>query len=261
MSLPRDRPQWTYRGCMRGSRVGAAARARTPWPSPTFGPSPTAPRGRPAALFLPMVRQHRCRHPETELDVALVLDASTSMEGAHLEAAVDASLGFLRALQSVEESERSGAERRVALIRFHGDTATLIPPTTDLQAVAAILEAMRADPASFLAPGTRIDLGLSEGLNVLRASAQDAAAPRQQALILLTDGLLSHRRYPDALAVAEKAREEASIDLYAVGLGESYDARLLEEIVADPSRFAPAQDGEALSKIYEELAARIVCAP
>ena len=52
-------------------------------------------------------------------------------------------------------------------------------------------------------------------------------------------------------------RDVASIDLYAVGLGETYDARLLEEIVADPSRFAPAQDAEALAKIYEELAARI----
>ncbi|MEO8084238.1 MAG: VWA domain-containing protein, partial [Ardenticatenales bacterium] len=167
----------------------------TPSPTPTFTPTstqtplpsdtatPTTERtATPSAvptvnerpIYLPLTLREHCTPDQQRLDIALVLDASTSMlertsaGRTKLEAATEAARVLLDLLQLDTVNGASGDGDQAALIAFNADTALLQPFTN----VRADLDAALGRIA--VAQQTRIDLGIQAAADEL-ASARHAA--------------------------------------------------------------------------------------
>jgi len=206
---------------------------------PGCAPTPT-----PVALdplFLPIALSERYVPKRLFSDVALVLDASSSMRGAKIEAARDAAQVFV-----------SGADlpnNRVALVVFESSARVAEPMTGDAEALRQAISRVK------VTPGTRIDLGLEVALQELdRARLDDE---RMQVLILLTDGVqIDFPERPHELA--DTARERG-VRLYAVGLGSDVDAAYLTGLVGGSRRYFPAPEPEDLRPIFDALARDLPC--
>lgn len=251
---------------------------RTPSPSPSSSPSPTPsstvtasppppsaaptrtsaatatrtvipPTRTPDALHLPLVVVESCVPTQRHVDVALVLDASSSMGDptsvgrSKLAAAVDAARTFL------DQLNLAGGDQ-AAVVTFNTDANLLAPLTKDRAALDSALSGITT--AQF----TRIDLGLA-------VARTELASPRHRAgntpvLILLTDG----RANPVPVSVAEaeaRAAKDAGVAVFTIGLGVDLDEAALVAMASRPSYAFTAVDGEQLSAIYREIAVTIPC--
>lgn len=194
--------------------------------------------------FLPVAYKQQC--PETRVDVALVLDTSTSMReplpggGTNLASAVYAAKVFLGLLGLPRD--------RVGLVAFHGEATRVSPLTGDALALVRALDALP------VGTGTRIDLGLREATRVL----DDRAEGHLPAIVLLTDGNQSGAALDDVFAAADAARA-AGIAVFTIGLGPSVDRPTLERVAGDPSRFHYAPTDAELEAIYRAIAREIPC--
>ena len=107
------------------------------------------------------------------------------------------------------------------------------------------------------APGTRIDLGLAEGLRAL--FGPEAHARRTKAvLVLLTDGLPSGSTPDDAIAAA-KVVKARGVEVFTVGLGNDVAPDLLKLIASDSAHAFLAPNSAQLAKIYAQIAASLPC--
>ena len=175
------------------------------------------------------------------LDVVLLLDSSSSMQGAKLDAARAAAGIFLTLLELGRD--------RVALVRFDQSEEVLVPLTADGDAVRTALAEMRTDV------GTRIDLGLIGASDLLAGHQR----PRtDQVIVLLTDGRPELGSEEEAIRVAAAARQ-ADVAIWAVGLGREVPVSLLDAITGDPTRVRLAPDAGTLVAIYESIARLLPC--
>lgn len=222
----------------------ATASATATRPAATLTPPPTAtvtPRPRPA--YLPLMLREQLVPKRRHADVALVIDASSSMTGAKLEAAKAAAAAFLAAMRLPED--------QVAVVSFNQEAALDTGLTGDGAAVAAAIAAIRPRP------GTRIDQGIALALTEL-------AGPRRRpanaaVLVVLSDG--QQTELPaSAAATAERARGQGVV-VYSIGLGMDAAAAFLTELAGDPSRYFFAPDPARLTAVYLEIAAVIPCEP
>lgn len=196
-----------------------------------------------APLFLPLLPRQDC--PKTAIDVALVVDTSSSMEeaatdgGTKLQAAVAAARTFVAAMNLDRD--------QVAIVTFDRQARLLVPLTRDRGTLEGALEDL------LVGQGTRIDLGLDMGL-----SALGGPQARRRVIVLLTDGRPSTGFDSAALSSGRRAGD-AGIDLYTVGLGADADLMLLELLSgsSDKSHFAPG--AAELTAIYRHLAADLAC--
>jgi len=237
--------------------TATASPTRTAWPTATTGPTPTF--RRPSAAFLPILAHEPCRARAAGLDALLIIDASRSMRGESLAEAVRAGQSFLDVLYPPTSMPPPGL-RRAGIVLFN-DTARLLQAlTADRAVLAGHLEDLGRQPEAYLAPGTRIDLGLTAARDHL---ADHRRAGHQPVIVLLTDGAVPRRYYPDALETARAIREDDGVDVYAIGLGVGhealFDARFLEEIAGDPARFSPAVDRKELAETYRRIARLLAC--
>lgn len=148
------------------------------------------------------------------LELALVVDRSTSMAGARLENVKEAARQIFDQLQDTDT---------LVLVSFNDRAEVVLSDQMGsgrAQAKASIA-ALRAEG------GTEILQGLRLGLGELGANGRDGVLRH---LVLLTDG----RTYGDdeaCVAAAEKAGER-DIGITAMGIGEDWNDDLLDEIAS-----------------------------
>ncbi|MBK6767741.1 MAG: VWA domain-containing protein [Ardenticatenales bacterium] len=216
-----------------------------PPPSPTPTASPP-----PRPLYLPLALRERCRPDEQRLDIALVLDASTSMleptaaGRTKLEAATEAARILLDQLR-LDKGDQA------ALIAFNADVTTL----QTLTSVRADLDGALMRIA--VAQQTRIDLGV-------QAAADEFGSARHRpshtpVMVVLTDGRANP--VPADVAVANAAAAKAAgITVYTVGVGADLDLEALRAMASSPAHVFLAPDAEQLADVYRAIAVALPCA-
>ena len=216
----------------------------TPSPPPTRTPMPAEP------LYLPIALRQRCYDEAVHADVAIVMDASSSMElpaadggPTKLAVAVAAARAFVELLDLPND--------QAALVRFDNEALLAQPLTGDREALLRALDQ--------LAPGrgTRIDLGLELALGEL--SGERHAEGNNRVIVLLTDG---RNTGADDSVVLERAQEAkaAGVLIYSIGLGDDVDAALLAQVSSGKGYAFLAPTASELEAIYREIAYTIACA-
>ncbi len=175
--------------------------------------------------------------PADDLQVVLVLDASTSMQGAPLQGAKEAATGFLDVLP---------ASVQVAVVSFASSTQVLSEFTTDRQASADAIASI------FVAGETALYDGVVEGVALF-----DQTVPARRVMVLLSDGGDTISQAPITDAIADLLL--ADVSFYAVELQspENDGEGIARMATATDGSVVPAEDPEALSGVFAEVAAQI----
>jgi Ca-activated chloride channel homolog len=231
--------------------------------------------------------------PRDEATVMLVLDVSGSMnaddvEPTRIEAAQRAASRFL---------DRLPARFQVGLVIFSSEAETLVPPTTDREALHAalatlnanggtamgdglaraldVIEAARRQVTGNTAPPTTADPsgpGASPGPTTTAPGAQPAVPPA--VTLLLSDG--ANSAGGDPFVQAERARQ-LGVPVYTIALGtangvlrqpNAFGGTRIQPVPPDPDslariaetsngRFFQAPTGENLTAVYDSLGSRI----
>jgi Ca-activated chloride channel homolog len=228
--------------------------------------------------------------PRDEATVMLVIDVSGSMnaddvEPTRMEAAQRAAARFL---------DRLPDRFKVGLVTFSAEAETLVPPTTDREAVRAALAMLTANG------GTAMGDGLARALDVIEAARQQAGAgsappttadpggsgsgsaqpgtgqpPVPPAVtLLLSDG--ANSAGGDPFVQAERARA-LRVPVYTIALGtaggvlrqpNAFGGTRIQPVPPDPEtlariaetsngRFFEAPTSQNLTAVYESLGSRI----
>jgi uncharacterized protein YegL len=220
----------------------------TPTPTPlvpTQTPPPTPTPLPHWEVYLPLLLRETCDNDH--LHLTLVLDASSSMTaplGSGSETKLDAAKAAARAFLAGVDLSRDS----VGLVQFNNRARRLAHGNNRATLTAAL-------DAITMAQGTRIDLGLTEGLADVRASRSRPGA--HEVLILLSDGAPDPGTATDALTAAQAVRDDG-ITLYTVAVGADADRAFLRQAAGDASRAFFVSDGGELVRLYERLAATLV---
>jgi len=185
--------------------------------------------------------------PAEGYEVALVLDASRSMEAKGFDAA-DTQKSRFDVLKEVAKgfiAERENDNMGVVLFGDYAYTAS--PLTYDRQILQEIVARLEPGTAG---NATAIYEAIAQSVKLLRSSEAD-----NRVAILLTDGHnTSGGRVPLYAAMALVKKE--GVRFYTIGIGGegAYDRRLLE-FIAEESGGASyyAADAEALKQVYEKI--------
>jgi Mg-chelatase subunit ChlD len=197
--------------------------------------------GPPEPIFLPIVGKPFCRPKRQHTDVALVLDTSSSMDGAKLAAAKDAGVRFVERLELPKD--------QAAVVDFNTEAHLIHGLSGDGKSLEAAIRALD------WTPGTRVDEGL-------RLAVDELTGPRRRientsAIVLLTDGLNNEGPAP-VLEMARRAADSGII-VYTIALGDDADRALMEQVAGDPARAFVAVGPADLDRIYGEIAGVIAC--
>jgi len=229
-------------------------------PSPLFATSPTwtstrtpTPTPAPQPLYLPITLRERCPAAKQHVDVALVIDASTSMRDertaagrTRLEAALEAARTFAAGLALPAD--------QAAVLGFNS-TAWVETGLTGRR--ADVNSALRRLP-SHVRQQTRLDLGV-EGAH-MELTGPWRLRMNRPVMIVLTDGLANPE--PAATAVRRAAEAKADgITIFMIGLGTQgqLDVSELREMASEPGYFNRAPDAEDLAAIYRAIAVELPC--
>jgi Mg-chelatase subunit ChlD/sugar lactone lactonase YvrE len=221
-----------------------------PTPSPTATtPEPPAATATnratpiPLPIHLPILHlQPGCVPSALPVDVVLVLDTSSSMAGAKLDAALRSARSFVALLDLPHD--------RAAVVTFDSQARTAQPLTGDRQRLDA---ALTRQPTAL---GTRIDRGLTQALGELLGPRRRSAA--DPVIVLLTDGRPQGGSEADTATAARMARDLGTL-VYAIGLGSDVDPRTLTDIAGRTDRVFVAPGPADLTAIYRDIARVIPC--
>jgi hypothetical protein len=222
--------------------VPSATTILTRPPPPTASPTP-------APLVLPVALKEQCSPAVRRADVALVLDASSSMlepsagGRAKIDAAKAAARGFLQSL------DLAGGDQ-VAVIWFNERAHLELPLSRDRAQLDAALDRITT------AQLTRIDLGVATAR--LELGSLRRRLTNTPVMIVLTDGR-ANPVGPEAAVLEAAAAKEAGILLFTIGLGDDLDFDALQAMASRPDYFYRAPDAEQLGAIYATIATTIPC--
>ncbi|HKI93416.1 MAG TPA: type II secretion system F family protein [Gaiellaceae bacterium] len=166
--------------------------------------------------------------------VVLALDASNSMRGAPVTAALAAARAFA--------AERAPATE-LGLVTFNSDTNTVLEPTTD---AAAIESALARRP--LLSEGTRMRDAVAQAIALVTRSRVRAGS-----VVVLSDGADIGSR-TSAEALVRRARA-AGVRVFTVGLRSAQFAPDALRTLAEGTggRYAEAADSARLAPLYRAL--------
>lgn len=211
------------------------------------------PTSAPVPLYLPVALREQCAPGKQRVDVALVIDASTSMRDdltsagrSKLVAAIDAARSFVAAM--------SPAEDQAAIVIFN-DAAVVVQ---ELTGRSADIEAALLQIPGLVRLQTRIDLGIEEAHRELTSARRKPL--NRPVLILLTDGLANPEPASTAVRRAQEAKDD-HITMFTIALGQAatLDVVDLRAMASRPDYFYLAPDGEDLAAIYQTIAVTIPC--
>ncbi len=232
-------------------------------PTRTALPTATATR-RPRPIYLPMALRLLCE--PKPLDVALVIDLSSSMlrdagdGGSKLDAVSRATRAFLERLAPRESGSR------VAMVGFNDRAWVEQPLTGDI----VVLEAAVARLRHRIREGTRIDLGLAKGGELLSTLPPE----RWAALVLLTDGMPNWVPTPmgggtqedTVLEVATRVRAQG-VAVFTVAYGrpdaedlaDRISPELMKAIAGNPANYYQTDNAAILADLFRRVANDLGC--
>ncbi|MFN2252380.1 MAG: vWA domain-containing protein [Anaerolineae bacterium] len=232
--------------------TSTATPTATDTPPPSATPTTTLTPRPPEDLYIPLALRERCPPFTIYVDVALVVDASTSMlektsQGrTKLEAAQEALTTFVGGMRMVPGGDRA------ALIAFNDRTHRLQALTWDRPDLEAAIERIE------VAPGSRVDMGIHRAIFELVETPTQR--DRYLAMVVLSDGRAHLVESEAVIAAAEDARD-LDIVMFVVGIGPNMDEDTLRAMAGRPDRYYPAPDPESLTAIYGALSGRVICPP
>jgi hypothetical protein len=227
-----------------------AAPTGTTSSSPTPTPTPTSTRP-PSPVYLPLALRERCIPGKQRLDVALVIDASTTMRDdrtatgrTKLEAATEAARALVDTLALPLD--------QAAVVTFSSDATLLVGLTGRRSEIEAALDRIAVGRQ------TRIDRGIA-------VAHEELTGPRRRpgsaaVMVVLTDGLANPEPASTAVARAGEAKGDG-ITIFTIGLGRDADLDVgaLEQMASRREYGYRAPDGEDLLAIYGAIAVEIPC--
>ena len=212
----------------------------TPTPTDTNTPVPT---DTPPPAYLPISLREDCTPDRAKADAVLVLDNSSSMTGDKIDAAREAALAFLAAVEIGSD--------QVGVVVFSEEAEIVSPLSGDGPALEAAIRGIE------VGYGTRIDRGLEAAREVL--AGPERIPENSPMIVLLTDGIqMADPALPQDLAMEIR---DSEVELYIVGLGDDVDVPYLETLAGDAEKLRLSPGPEDLAAIYEEIARLIPCAP
>jgi Ca-activated chloride channel homolog len=200
--------------------------------------------------------------PRDRATVVLALDVSRSMVATdvspnRLDAAKTAASDFVDMLPT---------RFNVALVRFAGTAAVVVPPTTDRGVVKAAIESLE------VAPSTAIGEGIYASLDAISQAPADPDNPDDiapSAIVLLSDGTTNSGRESDDAARDSK---KEGVPIYTIAYGTD-DGYILVDGVKEPvpvnrselAQIAKISGGEPfvagssdqLKKVYSSIAEEV----
>lgn len=224
-------------------------------PPPTDPPTATrtataSPTPRSLAVYLPIVQRRVCKSTEVHTDVALVIDASSSMaEAAGGSRKIDAAKDAARSFIGLLTLDSGGATDQAAVLSFNAAAKLERGLGTDRAALEAAIAGIE------LAQGTRIDLAIWAAWREL--SDGPTRPGNNRAIILLTDGRPDPGTEDAVLRAADELRSVAAI--FTIGLGADIDAALLRRVASRPDMYFEAPATDDLEAIYRQIAGSLPC--
>ena len=201
------------------------------------------------ALARPQTGQAESELPGQGIDIALVLDTSSSMTSFNLGSGIAMDV----AKQVLDDFISGREDDRLGLVIFRSESLVLSPLTLDYDALKRLVQGV--DEVN-LSDGTAIGTGLSEGLNLLRDSRA-----RSRVAILATDGQNNSGEIEPLQAA--RIAETLGIHVYTIGLidvrqrsggSANVDERALQEMAQlTGGRYFPAESDRALEAIYKNI--------
>jgi Ca-activated chloride channel homolog len=174
-------------------------------------------------------------------NICLVLDCSGSMEGEKADAAVEAAK---RIVDTVDERHRISLVGFALSSRIIVDNAQATPAGRD--AIKAKVDRLR----QMIGGNTFLGSGVRSGADLVQRYAADA-----RIIVVLSDGAADDKT--EALAQAVRAGE-LGIQMFAVGIGDDYEADHLRKLVTPSSGAVLAPDHlHQLAATFGELVARV----
>lgn len=191
-------------------------------------------------LLLDIVPRRELAHVRPPVNLAIVIDRSTSMRGQRLDNVRSATLEILKSLLPQD---------RAAVVAFSDRADLIVSPdqAADLSAARARLSLLQADGGTEILQG--LQLGMDQlGVNFTREGVNH--------LILLTDG----RTYGDEEACLQLASQvsDQGITINAVGIGSDWSDRFLDDLAGRTGGNvlfldAPRSITELLEGIFDTL--------
>ncbi len=176
-------------------------------------------------------------------DIMLVLDASESMQEPISLTLLGVSK-FKVAKNAIDNFMKQRTNDRLGLVTF-GDAAFVASPLTfDTEFLREILGMQQVGIAG---ARTAINDAIAQSYGVL-----DRSKAKSKVVILLTDGMENQSIVDESelLSLVSKSK----IKLYAIGLGDGYDANYLHKLsIAGHGEAFNAKDDKALFKIYNKI--------
>jgi Mg-chelatase subunit ChlD len=197
--------------------------------------------GVPKPIYLPVLYRNRCLPRKQPVDVALVIDSSSTMTGEKHAAAKLAARGFVARLRLPDD--------HAAIVGFNRTAWLALGLTGDRDALDAAIDGLA------IVPGTVIDAGLRTATTELLGVRARPGTTR--VIVLLSDGL--NNAGPAPVRAAASAARAGGIAIYTVGYGDGADLPLLEEVAGDVRRAYVAAGPEDFARIYAEIAGVIGC--
>ncbi len=175
------------------------------------------------------------------INICLVIDRSTSMQGELLEKIKFEAINLLRLLRPQD---------MISVVVFSDRAEILVPPTasSNLEQIIPKIQTIQASGA------TEIYQGLSFGVQVIRSMGLDNEQIRQ--MILLTDG----HTYGDEEICYELMQEahQNGITLFGIGVGEGWNDKFLDKLTQITG--GETQFVSTAQEMYNSLIDRVVSA-
>jgi len=174
------------------------------------------------------------RVTNVNIGTVLVIDASNSMRGRPIEAAMEAARAFVAQRYS---------NQAIAVVTFNSNVRVRLPFTTD---EAKIARALSTPPQ--LMPETHLYDGIDRALTMIDRSGKSASS-----VVVLSDGAdTGSSALPDALG---KAASKQHVRVFTVGLNSAqFDPEPLRELAtATRASYSQATSASDLAQIYEQL--------
>jgi Ca-activated chloride channel family protein len=178
--------------------------------------------------------------PRPPLNLAIAVDTSGSMAGEKLEFA---RRGLLRMLEALEP------EDAVTLVGYDDAARLLVEAAPgDLSTLSAAISALRAGG------GTNVYDGLRLAFEAVARRGAELASPRQDRVILLSDGLATAGITSDEHLVAlARAHARGGIGLTTIGVGSDFHVSLMRTLAEVGSgSFYFLEDARAVEEVFAE---------
>lgn len=203
---------------------------------------------RRSMAFLPALYSPACAPSSTPMDYALVLDRSTSIGAAGLEAELAATEDFIDQLVDGRD--------RVALVAFDDQARVVAPLGSTIAQTRAALDVLGQRRPQ---PGTRLDRAIAAGLAALEAGR--GAVGRRAVLVLISDGVHFGPGGTEAVLQAAEQARALGVRIATIAVGAVIDRRFMARITTAPGQSHVAADGAAMASAFRSLAddAAITC--